>query len=197
MPQCRQKCRRRLDRIYFWSGHQNGNFVLFPIEIALFTDAIYMPNPYSLDLRARIVKDYDVGVPVEDLVAHYAVSRSWIYSLLQLRRDTGNITPHPYRRGRKQKLAPHEQTVRQLVGEHPDATLSDFCEMLSAHVSVSPAALCNFLRHLKITRKKRLFALSNGIEKMSSKNEQNGSNSKKSLTSKDSYSSTKLGRKRT
>ena len=109
-----------------------------------------MPNPYSLDLRARIVKDYDVGVPVEDLVAHYAVSRSWIYSLLQLRRDTGSITPHPYRRGRKQKLAPHEQTVRQLVGEYPDATLSDFCEMLSDHVSVSPAALCNFLRHLKI-----------------------------------------------
>ena len=39
-----------------------------------------MPKPYSLDLRARILKDYDSGVPVEDLVAHYEVSRSWTYA---------------------------------------------------------------------------------------------------------------------
>jgi len=113
-----------------------------------------MPNPYSLDLRERILKDYDGGVPVEDIVAHYEVSLSWLYSLLQLRRETGSIAPRPHRRGRKQKLAPFEKEVRQLVAEHPDATLVEFCEMLSKHVSVSTTALCDFLRHLKITRKK-------------------------------------------
>ena len=41
-----------------------------------------MAQPNSLDLRARILKDYDSGVPVEDLVVHYEVSRSWLYSLI-------------------------------------------------------------------------------------------------------------------
>jgi len=52
-----------------------------------------MPKPYSLDLRARIMKDYDVGYPIDDLVVHYAVSRSWLYSLIKQRRESGNITP--------------------------------------------------------------------------------------------------------
>ena len=156
-----------------------------------------MPIPYSLDLRKRILKDYDTGVPVEDLVTHYEVSRSWIYSLLQQRRETGSIASRSYRPGRKQKLAFHEHEVRQLVGEHPDATLAEFCEKLSEHISVSTATLCRFLRHLKITRKKRLSSLPNAIARMSSLNEKCGRNSKKSSTSKNSFSSTKLGRKRT
>jgi len=52
-----------------------------------------MAKPYSLDLRARILKDYDSGVPVEDLVVHYEVSRSWLYSLIRQRRESGSIAP--------------------------------------------------------------------------------------------------------
>ena len=113
-----------------------------------------MPKPYSLDLRARILKDYDSGVPVEDLVAHYEVSRSWTYSLIKKRNETGSIAPRVYRPGRKKKLGPHEQAVRRLVADQPDATLAEFCEKLSEHVSISTAGLCRFLRHLKMTRKK-------------------------------------------
>ena len=156
-----------------------------------------MPPPYSLDLRKRILQDFDTGVPVEDLVAHYEVSRSWVYSLLQQRRETGSISSRSYRPGRKQKLAPHEQEVRRLVDEHPDATLEEFCEKLSEHVTVSTAALCRFLRHLKITRKKRLSTLPNDTDQMSSKNEKNGKSCKKSSTSKGSFLSMKPGRKRT
>jgi len=32
--------------------------------------------PYSLDLWLWILKDYDCGVSIEDIVTHYAVSRS-------------------------------------------------------------------------------------------------------------------------
>jgi len=156
-----------------------------------------MAKPYSLDLRKQILKDYDSGVPVEDLVLHYEVSRSWIYSLLKQRRETGNIAPRPPRPGRKQKLVPYEQEVRQLVADHPDATLAEFCEKLSDRISVSTTTLCDFLRRLKMTRKKRLSTLPNDIEKMLPSNAKSGRNSKKSSTSRDSFSSTKLGRKRT
>ena len=94
-----------------------------------------MATPYSLDLRTRILKDYDDGVPVEDLVKHYEESRSWLYGLIKQRRDTDNIALRIGQPGRKQKLTPHEKEIRQLVADHPDATLADFCEMLSKHIS--------------------------------------------------------------
>ena len=156
-----------------------------------------MATPYSLDLRLRILNDYDGGVPVDDIVTHYAVSRSWFYSLLQRRRETGQIAPRPPRPGRKQKLAPYEQEVRQLVADHPDATLDDFVEWLSPHVSIGRNAVCNFLHRLKITRKKRLSTPPNNIGQQWSNNVKNGKNFKKSSTSKNSFSLTKPGRKRT
>ena len=156
-----------------------------------------MPKGYSPDLRERVLKDCDAGMRSEDVANKYSVSASWVYDLRKKRRETGSITPKKQRHGSKPKLEPHEQAVRQLVAEHPDATLAEFCEMLSKHVSVSPTTLCAFLRHLKITRKKKLSSLPNGIEKMSFPDVPNGSNSMRPSTQKNSFSSTKLGRKRT
>jgi transposase len=113
-----------------------------------------MPKAYSLDLRERILNDYDSGVPVEDIVAHYVVSRSWTYSLLKQRRETGIITPKVSRRGPKLKLAPYEKEVRQLVTDHPDATLEELHAMLPNKDEVTVVTLHNFLVRLKITWKK-------------------------------------------
>ena len=98
---------------------------------------------------------------------------------------------------RNRNSNPTNKKFRQLVADHPDATLAEFCEKLSDRVSVSTTTLCDFLRHLKITRKKRLSLRPNGTEKMSSKNEKSGRNSKKSSTSKGSFSLMKPGRKQT
>ena len=80
-----------------------------------------MAKPYWLDLRERVLNDYDAGVPVEYLVDHYDISRSWTYSLIKQRKESGSIAPQNPRRGAKLKLAPYEQEVRQLVKDHPDA----------------------------------------------------------------------------
>ena len=156
-----------------------------------------MAKAYSMDLRERVLKDCDAGLQSEDVAQKYSVSASWVYDLRKKRRETGSIAPKQQRHGSKPKLEPYEKEVRQLVSDHPDATLAEFCEMLSKHVSVSTATLCDFLRHLKITRKKRLSSLPNGIEKMWSPGEPNGSNSTRPLTRKNSCSLTKPGRKQT
>jgi putative transposase len=132
---------------------------------ALFTEDV-MPKPYSLDLRSQILKDYDGGVPIEDLTQHYAVSRSWLYSLIKQRDETGSIAPKEYKRGRKSKLSPYEDVVRKVVAEHPDATLIDFCDLLSEHTSVVPTTMSNYLHQLKITRKKKLSTQANSTEQM-------------------------------
>jgi len=41
-------------------------------------EEFFMARSYSVDLRSRILKTYDIGVPVDDLTAQYDVSRSWL-----------------------------------------------------------------------------------------------------------------------
>ena len=147
--------RSLLDRISNWSGQKVGFFVCFRFIIFLFyfTEEI-MARPYSVDLRERVLQFYDDGYPVEDVAQHFSVSESWVYSLLKQRRETGNIVPKVRPTTYNTKLMPHEQEVRNSIAEHVDATLSERCEMLEKHVSVSRSTLCRFLKRLKITFKK-------------------------------------------
>ena len=52
-----------------------------------------MPRPYSIDLRERVLQCYDEGYPLEYVVQHFFVSKSWIYDLLKQRRENETITP--------------------------------------------------------------------------------------------------------
>jgi transposase len=113
-----------------------------------------MARSYSLDLRERVLRFYDEGNPVEDVVQHFSVSKSWLYGLLKQRRETGSIAPKERPIHYNTKLTPHEQEVRASIAEHADATLSERCEVLEKHVSVSRSTLCRFLKRLKITFKK-------------------------------------------
>jgi transposase len=125
-----------------------------------------MAKAYSMDLRERVLKDCDSGMRSEDVAKKYSVSVSWVYDFRKKHRETGSIAPKKQRHGQKPKLEPYEKEVRQVVADRPDATLAEYCEMLSKHVSVSTATLCLFLRHLKITRKKKLLSLPSASEKM-------------------------------
>nr|MBA2301083.1 DUF4062 domain-containing protein [Acidobacteriota bacterium] len=48
---------------------------------------------YSLDLRTRVLADWDAGLKGEDVAAKYRVSRAWVHRLVQRRRETGEIGP--------------------------------------------------------------------------------------------------------
>ena len=53
-----------------------------------------MARSYSLDLRERVLQFYDEGNPVEDVVQHFSISKSWLYNLLKQRWETDNMTPN-------------------------------------------------------------------------------------------------------
>ena len=63
--------------------------------------------PYSMDLRTRVLRDSDAGMPSKDVAAKYAVSRAWVDRVKQRRRETGEITP---RRQTKFRRAPWRRT---------------------------------------------------------------------------------------
>ena len=52
-----------------------------------------MAAAYSMDLRARVLKDADAGRSSNELAERYHVSRAWVGALKQRRRETGTIAP--------------------------------------------------------------------------------------------------------
>ena len=112
-----------------------------------------MAKAYSVDLRLRIVADYDDGVRVVDLAPQYRVSERRIYVLLALYRETGSVVPPPgKKRGPKPVLSPHSEQLVKLNEEQPDATLEELRERLPVDVSI--ATVWRALRRLKLTLKK-------------------------------------------
>jgi len=115
-----------------------------------FHERFFMPKPYSVDLRERVLKDCDHGMSSEDAARKYSVSISWVYLLRKQRRETGNIAPKKRPKSYHLKLSPYEAEIRQLIADHPDATLVELHSMLSNKDNVTVVTLHNFLHHLKL-----------------------------------------------
>lgn len=111
-----------------------------------------MAKAYSLDLRTRVLADYDEGVQTVELARRYRVSAWWVHKLVRQRRETGRVAPLAPSGGRKRKLAGHDERIRKIVREHADATLMELREKLG--VSVGLTTLWKTLRRLKLTLKK-------------------------------------------
>jgi len=114
-----------------------------------------MPKAYSTDLRERVLRDIDAGMPNEDAARKYNVAIATVYNWKKQRRETGSFSPPKYKRGQKRKLAPYEKKIRQLVADHADATLEELHAMLPNKDDVTAVTLHNFLKHLKISWKKK------------------------------------------
>jgi transposase len=110
-------------------------------------------QPYSLDLRVRVLADFDRGLSAPQAAEKYSVSRAWVYRLVQRRRQTGQITPHQAGNPRPKALDAHADRIRQAVALKPDATLRELRDALG--LSVSLAELCRALQRLKLTLKKK------------------------------------------
>lgn len=111
-----------------------------------------MAKAYSMDLRVRVLADYDEGTRPVDLVRRYRVSEWWVYKMIRQRRETGCVEPRRGRTGPKPKLAGHGERLRELVGEDPDATLEELRARLGISTGIS--TLWRALRDLKLTLKK-------------------------------------------
>ncbi len=105
---------------------------------------------YSLDLRERVLADCDAGCPTKPVAEKYGVSRTWVRSLKQRRRETGRITPGKST-GRPRKI--DRDQLRRLVDEDPDATLVELRERLG--VTCAPSAIWMALAALGLSFKKK------------------------------------------
>lgn len=107
---------------------------------------------YSMDLRTRVLADWDAGVKAEDVAAKYRVSRAWVHRLVQRRRETGEIAPRRQTKFRARTLAAQDDRLAALVTAQPDRTLAELREALPTTASL--ATIWRALGRLNLTVKK-------------------------------------------
>ena len=107
---------------------------------------------YSIDLRERVLMDFDAGMGNDAVARKYRVSSRWVYKLRRQRNDTGQIAPRRGKTGPQPKLAGHAEQLVELVAAQPDATLSELRERLGVPVSLT--TLWATLKKLGVTLKK-------------------------------------------
>ena len=108
--------------------------------------------PYSMDLRSRVLRDWDAGMRADDVAAKYSVSRAWVHRLQQRRRETGSIAPRRQTRWRTPVLAPHLERLAALIQDQPDRTLAELQAALGT--SACLATIWRTVKQLGFTLKK-------------------------------------------
>jgi len=121
-------------------------------------------NPYSQDLRERVIAALDAGEQNQAEIAEtFGVSLSTIEKWWRRWRDTGACAAFPRNSGPDRTLAACENFVRAEVKKQPDATLEELCARVAEveGVQASPSMLCRTLQILQLARKKSRFTTAN------------------------------------
>jgi transposase len=111
-----------------------------------------MAAAYSMDLRARVLRDSDAGLTSKELAERYHVSRAWVDALKQRRRETGQFAPRKQTKWRVPILAGQEERLKTLIVEQPDRTLTELRAALGT--SASLATIWRAIDRLDFTVKK-------------------------------------------
>ncbi len=106
---------------------------------------------YSMDLRERILKDSDAGMPTKLVSEKYSVSPAWVRRLKQRRRETGETTPRPPAH-RPATWTSHADAIRQLIEAEIDITLVEIKEKLQLELGLT--TIWRAVQALRLTVKK-------------------------------------------
>lgn len=132
---------------------------------------------YSNDLRLKIIETIQANdLPQVEIAEQFGVSKSFLEKLWHRFRTTGSYQAKPHAGGVERFLKNDEELIRRLVGEQPDATLSELCEKVAAETGkpvVTTATMCVELQRLGLPLKKSRFTPPSATESESAKAEEN------------------------
>ena len=116
---------------------------------------------YSRDLRERVLRAVDDGMPISVAVMTFSVGRSTVKRYIARRRETGDFAPKQIP-GRPPTIGPldYPALIAQLSAS-PDATLEEHCTAWESSQGAHPSiwAMESAIRRVNWTRKKRRFRL--------------------------------------
>lgn len=116
-------------------------------------------NPYSPDLRWRIVRAHQEGEgSVRELAERFDVSARTVQRYLTQIRTTGSLLPKGYRHGPRRLLrVAHLGALRSLLKEKNDRTDAEMAEALEQRTGlhVSSRTINRTWKRMGVTRKKK------------------------------------------
>jgi transposase len=109
-------------------------------------------KPFSLDLRQRVLADYQAGLSFAELGRKYTTSAEWVRQFIRRFEATGEVAARPPRIKKLPFHRRHEADLRAALATQSDLTLEGLRTKLGLDVSIG--TLWNALRALKISFKK-------------------------------------------
>ncbi|HEX9241990.1 MAG TPA: transposase [Anaeromyxobacter sp.] len=114
---------------------------------------------YSVDLRERVVRAFEVGEMTDhEVAALFGIGEATVHRWKRRHRETGSLDPLPHKSGNPPRVTPEQrQLVQQIVKEESDLTIPEVAEEFwrRSGTKVSCSAMGRTLRQLGLTRKKR------------------------------------------
>jgi transposase len=108
---------------------------------------------YSVDLRERVLADFQRGMKFAALGRKYSVSAEWVRQFIRRYQATGEIAARPPLTKKLPFHRRHEAELRMAVADQPDLTLEGLRTKLGLDVSIG--TLHQALVNLKISFKKK------------------------------------------
>jgi transposase len=112
---------------------------------------------YSLDIRKKILEAYQQGsTSIRAVAQQFRVSPYTVQRLLNQYRTTGDFRPQKPGSRKKSVLSEHQEVALNVVEDHPDWTLWQYCEVLSEKlgVNISTSMMDRFCHQQGLTQKK-------------------------------------------
>src|SRR5690349_7951376 len=121
---------------------------------------------YSQDLRQRVLRAIDQGMPRVEIVKTFDVSLATLKRYLKLRRETGEVSAKAIPGRPAKKGSTLDAGLREQLQAYPDATLQEHCQRWEAThgVQVSSATMSRAMQRLGWPRKKRLLQQANATK---------------------------------
>lgn len=155
-----------------------------------------MPAPLSVDLRRRVLADYQTGQTFAALGRKYTVSAEWVRQFIRRYEATGEVAARPPRIKKPPFHRRHETAIREAVAANPSLTLERLRATLN--VDVSLGTLHAALQALKMSFKKRRWSPPSRTARTSPPNAPSSAPSRPSTSTRTaSSSSTRPGSKPT
>jgi transposase len=113
-------------------------------------------QPYSQDLRDRVLRALERGDRPTEIARRFEVSRIWVYQVRGRAKETGERGSRPLGGYRRSRLASHEQPLRAWITAQPELTLTELQRRLEQQgVTIKIGALWHQLNKWNLTFKKK------------------------------------------
>jgi len=122
-----------------------------------------MGQPYSEDLRERVVGAIEGGMSTGEAAKRFCVSKAAAGAWARVKRATGSVSPARQGKPPGSVLDAHADFIFGVIANAPDTTLEELAERLAREcgVKVVYTAVWKFLDRRGFTHKKRLLTRAN------------------------------------